>query len=374
MHRLPGLDFLRATAIVWVMLFHSWLVGGLGPRFAGLQNTGWMAVDLFFVLSGYLIGGQLLRSLDKSGSLDFVSFYGRRGFRIIPAYTAVLALYFLVPGFNREGGLPPLWEFLTYTVNLFIDYDTQKAFSNVWSLCVEEHFYMLFPVIAWLLARWNSRTAVLALIVLVLGGGMLLRWWLWQHSREHFLEVIYYPTYNRLDGLLAGVALAAIETYRPRTWAWLCRHANKVFMPLGIILLGMAIYICADKTSLLASVIGYPLIAAAMAALVIVGASPTGMLAHCCLPGVRWIALVSYSLYLIHKAIFKQVEAYLPAWLEQHAYLTFFAYAFATFVAGALLHYLVEKPFLQLRDRHRPTKTSPPVQIAPAGTSASDMP
>jgi len=353
MRRLAGLDVLRAAAIVWVMLFHSWLVGGLGPRFAGLQNTGWMAVDLFFVLSGYLIGGQLLRPLSRGEPLNFWSFYRRRAFRIIPAFTVVLALYFMVPGFNREGGLAPLWEFLTYTVNLFIDYDTQEAFSNVWSLCVEEHFYLLFPFVAWFLTRRNSRAALWVAIVTVIVGGMLLRWSLWYHSQAHFLEVIYYPTYNRLDGLLAGVVLAAIEVYQPATWAWLCRYANRVMLPLGIALLAIAIYVCQDKTTLVATVIGYPLIAWAMASFVIVGASPTGLLSWFCIPGVRWVALVSYSVYLIHKAIFKQVEAHLPIWFDSHPCLTFLAYSTAALMAGAVLHYAVERPFLRLRDRSR---------------------
>jgi len=149
------------------------------------------------------------------------------------------------------------------------------------------------------------------------------------------------------------VFLATLEVYRPVTWAWLCRHANSLFLPLGIILLGTAIYICQDKTGLLATVVGYPLLAAAMASFVIVGASPAGFLARLCLPGVRWIALVSYSVYLVHKAIFKQVEAFLPAWFADHAYLTFIVYALAAFAAGAVLHYAVERPFLYLRDSGR---------------------
>jgi len=65
---------------------------GLGPGFSGLQNTGWMAVDLFFALSGYLIGGQLLRPLSRGEPLHFASFYSRRALRTIPAYAVVLAL------------------------------------------------------------------------------------------------------------------------------------------------------------------------------------------------------------------------------------------------------------------------------------------
>ncbi len=74
MHRTPGLDSLRAAAIAWVMLFHSYLVGGLGEGFSKLEQSGWMGVDLFFVLSGYLIGSQVLKSLAATGRLDFAAF------------------------------------------------------------------------------------------------------------------------------------------------------------------------------------------------------------------------------------------------------------------------------------------------------------
>lgn len=85
--RLPGLDLLRAIAIVWVMLFHSYIVGGLGERFAMLESYGWMGVDLFFVLSGYLIGSQLLRPLSRGEPLAFGNFYLRRSLRV-PAAAA----------------------------------------------------------------------------------------------------------------------------------------------------------------------------------------------------------------------------------------------------------------------------------------------
>ena len=73
-------------AIVWVMLFHSFVVGGLGPDWAWLSRYGWMGVDLFFVLSGFLIGSQVLVPLARGQRLDFKDFYLRRAFRILPAF------------------------------------------------------------------------------------------------------------------------------------------------------------------------------------------------------------------------------------------------------------------------------------------------
>ena len=103
--------------------------------------------------------------------------------------------------------------------------------------------------------------------------------------------------------------------------------------------------------------IGYPLIAWAMASFVIVGASPTGLIGRLCVPGVRWMAPVSYSVYLIHKPIFKQVQAHLPIWFGSHPYLTFLVYSMAALIAGAVLHCAIERPFLRFRDRSRKQQT-----------------
>ncbi len=99
--RLPGLDLLRAIAVVWTMLFHSFLVGGLGGDWAWAQRYGWMGVDLFFVLSGFLISSQVLKPLANGSRFSFVEFYLRRAFRILPAFWAVLAVYLLWPASPR---------------------------------------------------------------------------------------------------------------------------------------------------------------------------------------------------------------------------------------------------------------------------------
>ena len=170
--RLPGLDLLRAIAIVWVMLFHSFVIGGLGERYAWASDYGWMGVDLFFVLSGYLIGSQLLKPLSQGQPVSFGEFYLRRAFRILPAFLVVLALYFGVPAFRERPGIQPLWQFLTFTVNLLIDYQHNQAFSHAWSLCVEEHFYWLFPLLACWLTRRPSIAKFIGVCAAVVVLGM----------------------------------------------------------------------------------------------------------------------------------------------------------------------------------------------------------
>ena len=112
---------MRAIAILWVMLFHfrnSQIPAGLHE----IARTGWMGVDLFFVLSGYLIGSQLLRPYLSGAQPSLPDFYLRRAFRVLPAYLTVLALYLAVPMFREAPSLSPTWQFLTFTENFRIDY------------------------------------------------------------------------------------------------------------------------------------------------------------------------------------------------------------------------------------------------------------
>jgi len=175
MTHLPGLDLLRAIPIVWVMLFHSFLVGGLGPDFAWLSRYGWAGVDIFFVLSGFLIGTQVLQILQRTGRISLAGFYARRAWRILPAFAVMLALYVFFPSLRELPGLQPGWQFATFTMNLLIDYERNPAFSHAWSLCVEEHFYLVFPLLALGLSRRARTPQVIALGLALVLLGIVLR-------------------------------------------------------------------------------------------------------------------------------------------------------------------------------------------------------
>ncbi|MET0268634.1 MAG: acyltransferase [Duganella sp.] len=196
-----------------------------------------MGVDLFFVLSGYLIGWQVLREYAQGGKPSWRDFMIGRALRILPAYYVVLALYVAFP-LGREGGdLQPLRKYITFSVNLFADWGSGRAYSHAWSLCVEEHFYLLFPVTVWLLARRPRSAYFIAVVVAIIGLGILLRAWLWhthvapvinagdiEAAMRNYVSMIYNPTYVRLDGLLAGVILAAVRAFRPLWWQRVLRH------------------------------------------------------------------------------------------------------------------------------------------------------
>jgi peptidoglycan/LPS O-acetylase OafA/YrhL len=359
MHRLPGLDLLRAWAIVWVMLFHSYVVGGLGERFDWLQRDGWMGVDLFFVLSGYLIGYQLLAPLMRGEPLAWRDFYRRRALRILPAFLAVLAVYAAWPAAREVPGLAPAWQFLTFTLNLLIDYQHAPAFSHAWSLCVEEHFYLLFPWLAWWLLRRPSLRRAVGVGLGVVAFGMAVRGYVWLHDMAplrdapgpafglRFVEGIYYPTWARLDGLLAGVALAALRLGRPGAWACLQRHAG-VVLAAGIALFVLSVGLFRERLGFWPSVTGYPLLSLALA--LCVGAA-TAMPGRWAVPGCGWLARISYSLYLSHKLALHAVAIGAVQPLQLHGAAAFGLYAAGVLAVGSVLHYAVERPFLRWRER-----------------------
>lgn len=364
MRRIAGLDLLRAIAIIWVLFTHAWVAGGLNPHFEWLGTYGWMGVDLFFVLSGYLIGGQLLAGIQRDGRVDFAGFYRRRAYRILPAYLVVLGLYFLVPGFREVQAIQPAWQFLTFTVNLWVDGSQRHAFSHVWSLCVEEHFYLVFPVVAFVLARWASPRRLGVLLLALLAAGMIMRgyaWWLsaapsteapgvWEMDISQYMQRVYYPTYARLDGLLAGVALALVKVFRPLLWARMQYRANR-FAIAGILTVALSMWVFDDILDVAACVVGFPLLAAGLAMLVIAASGDTGVVARLRVPGAAWIAMVSYSMYLTHKPMYALVARALPS--GAGAFTHFTACAAAVLAVAAAMHYGVERPFLLLRDRRR---------------------
>lgn len=355
------MDLLRAIAIAWVMLYHASIMGLIATPAYFLISFGWMGVDLFFVLSGYLIASQLLRPLAQNQSPDYGKFFCRRLLRTLPAYTVVLALYFLAPGLRERATIQPFWQFLTFTENLFIDVGRGTAFSHVWSLCVEEQFYLIFPLAVMILAvrPQTTKTIIAIVAILVLGIGLRGYLWLAHVSPEAFdpagipipsnyMQWIYYPTWSRLDGLLAGISVAAIEIFHPTWWRNITSRPN-LLLALGILGIGMAIlWFGRQISTLYPTIFAFPLLALSMAALV-AGASDSRSLAgRYSVPGAKALATSAYSLYLSHKIAFHlaaPADDGVPDWLHLGLALGL------ALIFGSVLYGCVERPFLRLRDR-----------------------
>ena len=170
-------------------------------------------------------------------------------------------------------------------------------------------------------------------------------------DKQAYLNFIYYPTWSRLDGLLMGVAAATIKTFRPTVWTRIVAHPNWL-LSLGLVGLAGSMLLFGDLiTTFLPAVIGYPLLASSVAAIVIAGSQPRGIIGSRSVPGARALATGAYSLYLTQKLAYHLVDYdYIPG-VPQAGWIRFFTALGIALLMGALLYWLVERPFLRLRER-----------------------
>jgi len=353
--RLNGLDHLRALAITYVFLFHYSTHFPHPKWLERVGEFGWTGVDLFFVLSGYLVGGQLLRMQALGGRIASGEFYIKRFFRIIPAYLLVVWIYFLIPAFREHEGIAPLWKFLTFTQNFGLNLAAGRAFSHAWSLCVEEHFYLVLPLLIGLLAVRGSARKAIWIGASVLIGGLILRAYSWleffypQGNIVAWWEWVYYPTYNRLDGLLFGVCAAAVQYFMPPMWQQLTSRWKLIAL-VGVALLYCSYVLSADQYSFVASVFSFPLIAAAYGCLLLAAVSPSSILHRVRLATTSFIATASYAIYLTHKGVIHISQDLSASFgLAPDSGITFILVTVICLAVAWLLHVAIERPFLQLR-------------------------
>src|SRR6266576_3241468 len=375
--RQPGLDLLRTLAIIVVVIYHAALFGFKLP--GRVDRFGWIGVDLFFVLSGYLIGGQLLAPLAREKSIKLGRFFARRVLRIMPAYFAILAVYFLLPSWREYPDMAqPLWKFLLSVQNIALHGVT--AFSHAWSLAVEDQFYLALPFLL-LFLFWRPRAAIIIPCLIVFGGIGLRAFLAAQNpsidgggvSFRGFQAWIYYPTWTRLDPLVFGVALAAIEKFRPTWWQRLINSAPWLCLPaLGLI--AYALYLGETKNLTIAACVWqFPLIAVGMAALLVCVVSPRIPLCRVVIPGAAFIASIAYSAYLIQKLVINAVEQFCT---NHNIALTsvpaLICVELCVYAAATILFFIVERPFLQLRKRLAPrSRSSSPSRDARCRSSRS---
>lgn len=356
-----GLDNLRAFAIIMVILFHY-------PRwfehpawFPEVLKFGWTGVDLFFVLSGFLIASQLLAQIIKEGSFSMKEFYIKRFFRIIPIYYFVLALYFIFPVLSGDQLLPPLWKFLTFTQNFGANFDTHRAFGVVWSLCVEEHFYLVLPITLLLLLKkgWFKKAGMLLLILFILG--FLIRLYCWYEiyipqsngieNRFLWVQTIYYPTYCRLDGLLVGVTIAGLYNYLPLFFSRISKYSNGI-IAVGFLILTVSYFVCENGLSFNRSIFGFPLVSVGFGCLVLGAIIPTSFLYQWKSKMLTKIAELSYALYLVHMGVILLTQKiFFDFGIAKDSNLTFVLSVIFSVLIALILHYSIEKPFMKMRTR-----------------------
>jgi len=364
-HRIHGLETLRALAIVMVLAYHYSCFISHRDTFGFLSQIGWAGVDLFFMLSGYLIGNQLLANVAHGRPVPLKRFIFRRLMRTLPNYWVVVASFFLLPALCAGASLPPLWKFLTFTQNLGLRPGT--AFSHAWSLCVEEQFYLALPLLIMLFARATRPGRCYAVMLgTMLVAGPVLRWVLWHRVTQHgvtdpfaFWQYIYFSTACRCDELLMGVGVALIRNFQPRIWQRVLAH-GQLTLALGVAVTALTLKGLQhqeDNLTLWWTVFGYPALGLGFALLLASALSPNSWLHRCRIPGAATLAAWSFALYLTHK----QLWIVLAPVLQAHGYLaeqpaTIAMLLVVALVQAYLLYTLIERPFLAWRDRYSRVK------------------
>ncbi len=335
--RIPELDGLRGIAIALVVVFHSFYFNP-GPEHhtAGVIRTayvfmehffalGWTGVDLFFVLSGFLIGGILL---DVRGSPRyFKTFYARRLFRIVPIYYFWIGLYLLFAAFSGEllaraklaAGL------FLFLQNFGFKYPTALAdawFLPAWSLAVEEQFYLIAPFVI----RLVSPRRLFGLIGAVILAAPLLRVWVLYHvpQVDASLPLAYTLMPCRADALAVGI-MAALLWRKVGFRIWLTAHVKALYLTTAVFFAGFialgARYPAAGALPM--QTIGYTWIAIlyglVMVSAMTSSAGPIAVIARAY--WLREIGRVSYCLYLIHDAVrfgaallIRSIMVHPPSW------------------------------------------------------------
>lgn len=214
----PWLDLVRAIAIVLVLLRHGQRAVGQGSLdwMKAISLNGWVGVDIFFVLSGYLIARHLLRAGIGSAEFSFGRYLAMRALRIVPSYLAVIGLILAgaFPLYAIDGD--QIWLRLGYHLLFLQDYLPSDINIVFWSLGVEEKFYLLAPALIFLVLRFQSagaRTAILATCFLL---PVLFRFEAYNRIEtpvdyEHFFPIFRSPFHMTLEGLVAGGTIAIIQ-------------------------------------------------------------------------------------------------------------------------------------------------------------------
>jgi peptidoglycan/LPS O-acetylase OafA/YrhL len=348
--RVAGLDGLRAIAVTTVILFH------LTP---GYLPGGYLGVDVFFVISGFLITALLLRDRERTGRIRLVDFWRRRARRLLPALGALLlaccAAALAVGGNVLIGLSRQVLGAVTFSSNWLSvaaerSYFTEhnpELFRNLWSLAVEEQFYLLWPPAVLLLLVIRSRVARFALVAAVAVGSAVAMGLLYTPGGDP--TRVYYGTDTHSFGLALGAVLAIVGRAWPssaRTWPRWTRAALTIAgaaAALGLVATALLLPAEAPLTYRggLAGV-------AVLTALAIAGSILPGSLLGRALDvaPLAWVGERSYGLYLWHWPVFVLVVAALPSWpREGPAALALGAAALVvTVVATALSYRFLEQP------------------------------
>jgi peptidoglycan/LPS O-acetylase OafA/YrhL len=359
MHRSIQLDILRAIAILMVLTTHIFLFQKPTWWNGWAIGAGWAGVDLFFVLSGFLISRLLFSEYQKTRGIAYWRFAFRRGMKIWPPFFSVSVIY-LVWGFWSSH--PHRWFLVPFAHDiLFMDSYVQGTFGHFWSLAVEEHFYIVLPIVLYAMLRSAkpnssdpfSSMPVLFLIVAVAVLGARIATHLLLPQFSYFTH--FFPTHLRIDSLEFGVLLGYCSLFHAdRFWKFIQKR-RWILLPISFALISPCIIfgqtgdIIAPPNPFLYTFgftsiyLGFGLLMVLFFQTPIPVAGLFGYLGR----SMAGIGKYSYSIYLWHLPLILALQKY--SIMKSHVALI--PYYVACILLGIAFAKLIEIPSLRLRDR-----------------------
>ena len=361
--RLQEIDFLRGIAILLVLFRHKEL-------FSFTKTMGWIGVDLFFVLSGFLVSGLLFREYQKYGKVRVANFLIRRGFKIYPIYYLFYLPYLLILILDNQFNLISMLSELFFVQNYVLGYG--YAYAATWSLAVEEHFYFSLAFLIWYLTTYRisfinapenkiSRFEILIISVLILC--LALRF-ISNTAWPDDIERNFTMTHLRMDSLLFGVLISYLYTFR----ATLLQHLNKANFKAILLVI---FFLCVSWTafikpeySFFVKTIGFSLLYIGFGALLLIFLIEKNIqlylnriFSKIIVKSVATIGYSSYSIYVIHTLVNKNSNYFFEfTGIGYNHYIDFIFAFFVSIFLGIFMTEYIETYFLRIRNRYFPAK------------------
>lgn len=336
----PFVDGLRAVAVLSVILFHLKI-----EFFKG----GYLGVDIFFVISGYLISSLIYKELEINNKFSFAKFYERRARRILPVllfviiFSLPIAWYFIF-SYDFKDYLLSLLSSIFFSSNFYFyftrvvyaaDDSILKPFLHTWSLGIEEQFYIFFPIFFILLLKFSKRYSLWIVLIIIILNILFSDW-----MSKNYFQINHYMILTRGWELMAGVLICLIER---RNNFNLNPLINQSLSFLGLILVLSSIYFFNETTRHPSIVTLIPVLGTMF--IILYGKNYTVVNKLLSLKPIVWIGLISYSLYLWHHPIlaFKLISLN-----EDNYFLNDYFLIIIIFSLSIFSYFFIEKPF---RDR-----------------------
>jgi len=359
MKRNIQLDFLRFCGVFLVMIAHLEIMGHsiLDKVLSVVKVGGWTGVDLFFVLSGYLVSGLIIKEHELYGSFNATRFLIRRGFKIYPTYYIFIILSFFLgfyyPTLTKPATLTGLFHEAVFVANYFTNNN-----GILWSISVEEHFYFILAIVFLILIRFKKvkLSSFILIYAFLLIEGIGFRLYNYFHYSDFNFARDYTKSHFRFDSLFFGVLIAFMVNSKSRVIAWIL--SNKYQVIFIVITVGFLLtnFVIPRKSYPLLPVINLALnpICYGYLMLVIVNIQNANFVKI--ISPLAYIGKYSYSIYLFHFA-FDAIAIHLIKHGGPAYYLLYFSSAI---IGGIVISKGVEYPLISVREKYFPSRAKEP--------------